>query len=220
MIFSTINEEIEKIYHILLEFFGQQGWWPAETPYEVVVGAILTQNTSWRNVKKAIKNLKDNNLLDLKKIAETDIDFLAELIKPSGFYRQKAIRLKNISLVILKDFGNIENMRNMDTEKVMEYLLSLNGIGSETAESILLYALDKPVFVVDSYTIRIFGRMGLPEKREDIKKNVMNIFKDVNDLKEFHALLVELGKNYCKKIPLCNECPLNEYCKYYRGENE
>ncbi|MGC8610510.1 MAG: endonuclease III domain-containing protein [Thermoplasmata archaeon] len=217
MISSAISERIEKIFDNLLNYFGPQNWWPAETRYEVIVGSILTQNTSWKNVEKAIKNLKEKGILDIEKISEIDLRDLYELIKPSGFYKQKAERLKNISRRILIDFGNVENMMNYDLDYLYKYLISLKGIGEETAESILLYALDKKIFVVDSYTIRIFQRLGLPSKREEIKNHVIDTLREIDKLKEFHALLVELGKRYCKKEPKCEGCPLGDYCSFRKG---
>lgn len=208
--------EIKNIYNILFESFGPQHWWPGETKFEIVVGAVLTQNTSWKNVEKSIKELKDNNLLAFEKILNVAENFLQEKIRSSGFYKQKAQRLKNLVMKIKEEYGTFENFLENGER---EFLLNIKGIGMETADSILLYAMDKPYFVVDAYTLRIFKRYGIidnDEKKnyENVRKLVEETFnKNVKDLQEFHALLVKLGKEYCRKNPNCDNCPLREKCK-------
>lgn len=211
-----------KIYKKLLKYFGPQGWWPVagvynpfkkrlknEEKFEIMAGAILTQNTAWSNVEKALSNLRNANLLNIKKISKINLRKLETLIKPSGFYKQKAVRLKNFVKSINKS-GLIENLRR-------EYLLSLNGIGPETADSILLYALGKPYFVVDAYTKRLVNRLGIfnggkyEELREFFEKNIP---RSVKIYKEYHALIVELSKNFCKKNPECKNCPVINFCKW------
>lgn len=205
---------IKKIYEILYEAFGPQYWWPGETPLEVAIGAILTQNTAWTNVEKAIQNLKSKNLLDLDRLLELDKDKLAELIRPSGFYRQKAQRLKEF-LVWLKQKGGCLLKINESTEVIRDELLSIKGIGPETADSILLYAMERPVFVVDAYTKRILTRHRIIRESADYHE-VQSLFmhnlpSDVQLYKEYHALFVKLGKEHCKKSsPLCNTCPLKQ----------
>jgi len=208
--------EIKNIYNILFESFGPQHWWPGETKFEIVVGAVLTQNTSWKNVEKSIKELKENNLLEFEKILNVNENVLQEKIRSSGFYKQKARRLKNLVMKIKEKYGTFENFLENGER---EFLLNIKGIGMETADSILLYAMDKPYFVVDAYTLRIFKRYGIidnddKKNYENVRKLVEETFnKNVKDLQEFHALLVKLGKEYCRKNPGCDSCPLREKCK-------
>ena len=202
-------------YARLFDVFGPQHWWPGETPLEVIVGAILTQNTNWGNVEKAIANLKRGGFLSAKKMAEAHSAKLASLIRPAGYYRVKSKRLKNFLNFFLNGYrGKIEALKAEETGDLRDKLLSVNGIGKETADSILLYALEKPIFVVDAYTKRILNRHYLvPE--ETTYDEVQQIFMDNLALKvplfnEFHALLVKCGKEFCRpKNPLCKECPLN-----------
>ncbi len=199
------------IFNLLLNHFGKQYWWPAKTKDEIIIGAILTQNTSWKNVEKSIKNLRNANLTELKKLVNaSDLNLL---IKPSGFFNQKAEYLKNIASALDKN-----KVAEMPTNKARKYLLSIKGIGKETADSILLYAFEKPIFVVDAYTKRIFSRLGLIDKNlkyDEIQKFFMkNLPEDIYIYNEFHALIVMLGKNFCgKQKPNCKNCPLNKICK-------
>jgi len=211
--------DLMDIYYKLLSYFGPQGWWPAESPYEVVVGAILTQNTSWRNVEKAIDNLKRNNLLEERKILSTPLEKLKVLIKPAGFYNIKSRRLKNVTKYIVENYGSTEELKrcNKDLYRLREELLSLKGIGRETTDTILLYSLDKPIFVVDNYTKRIFSRYGLIDENLDYDRVRTffedRILRDVEVYKEYHALIVQLGKTFCKKRePKCESCPLSKGC--------
>ncbi len=205
---------IRRLLDLLLELYGPQGWWPAETRFEVIVGAILTQNTAWKNVEKAIANLKREGCLTPDRILSCPEERLKELIRPAGFYNQKAARLKEVSRFLL-EHGGLEGLDVLPTEELRSLLLSIKGIGRETADSILLYAFDRPVFVVDRYTYRIFTRLGIwkgPFDYEGIRELVEKEIKDVKELQEFHALLVEHAKRYCRKKPLCNDCPLNQLC--------
>ena len=212
-------EIIYDIYKILLNYYGHQNWWPAETRYEVVVGAILTQNTSWKNVEKAINNLKNENLLEEEKILNVDEDKLKELIKPAGFYNLKAKRLKNVTKFIVDNYGNTEEMAktDKDTLTLRAELLSINGVGKETADSILLYALDRESFVVDAYTKRMFVRLGIIDEKakyDDIKILFeRHLPKDLEVYREYHALIVEHCKRFCRKKPLCDNCPIRTFCK-------
>jgi len=179
-----------------------------------MVGAILTQNTNWLNVERAIKNLKRARALSPKKLAEIDLQELEELVRPSGYFRQKAKRMK----IFLEFFlappisGSLKKMKKIETGKMREMLLSVKGIGPETADSILLYALDKPVFVVDAYTRRIFSRLGMVSEKigyEELRAFFeKNLPEDVALYNDYHAQLVALGNQYCKKRALCKECPL------------
>jgi endonuclease-3 related protein len=211
-----------KIYDKLLNHFGKQGWWPTtdiQNPrFEVIVGAILTQQTSWKNVEKAIKNLKDNNPLEPKKLYNLPINKLEQIIKPCGFFRVKSKRLRSFLEFFIENYdGDLDKMFDSSLNNLRENLLSVNGIGPETCDSIILYAGDKPVFVVDAYTIRLCERYPIikSKKYEEVREFFeKNLPKDLNLFKEFHALIVELGKNYCKTKPLCEKCPLNEGCKH------
>ncbi|MEM7819965.1 MAG: endonuclease III domain-containing protein [Candidatus Aenigmatarchaeota archaeon] len=217
--------ELMKIYKKLFVHFGEQNWWPCDIKYhkehgtdprfEIMIGAILTQNTNWKNVEKALKNLKSAYALDPKKIAKMDLKKLQNLIRSSGFFKQKADRLKNFSKHIdIKYNGDLDKFFKRQIQDIRNELLGIKGIGYETADSILLYAGQKPIFVIDAYTKRLCKRFGLEiEKYDSLRKYFeKNLPKNVKLYKEFHALIVALGKNYCKKNPLCIKCPLNSMC--------
>lgn len=203
-------------YKRLYAYFGPQHWWPADSGFEVMVGAILTQNTSWANVEKAIGNLKQKKLLAPRKLYRLPREKLAALIKPAGYFNIKTKRLKNFLDFFLKTYkGNLKKMAPLDSASLRQELLGVNGIGPETADSILLYALHKPVFVIDAYTKRILLRHRLIREDADYDE-IQNLFmqnlKDkLNLFNEYHALLVRLGKEFClKKKPRCQICPLNQ----------
>ena len=203
-----------KIYNSLYNYFGPLNWWPGDTPFEIMVGAILTQNTSWSNVEKAINNLKKENLLEPRKLYLINQEKLAQLIKPSGYYNIKAKRLKNFVNIFVNDFeGSAEKMFSGDGRELRKKLLKVNGIGPETADSILLYAGKKPFFVVDAYTKRIFSRHKLISKDSTYyqiqKFFIKNLDRDVKLFNEFHAQIVMLGKTICtSKNPDCAKCPI------------
>ena len=203
-----------KIYNSLYNYFGPLNWWPGDTPFEIMVGAILTQNTSWSNVEKAINNLKKENLLEPRKLYRINQEELAQLIKPSGYYNIKARRLKNFVNIFVNDFeGSAEKMFSGDSRELRKKLLKVNGIGPETADSILLYAGKKPFFVVDAYTKRIFSRHKLISKDSTYYQIqeffIKNLDKDVKLFNEFHAQIVMLGKTICtSKNPDCAKCPI------------
>jgi len=209
--------KIMNVYNKLFKYFGPQHWWPAETRFEVVVGAILTQNTAWKNVEKAIKNLKKEKMLNCKKIANMDIKKLEKMVQPSGFYKQKAERLKKFCEYLDKNYdSNLNMFFNRSPDEIRTELLSLNGIGNETADSILLYAGEKLKFVIDAYTVRMCERTGI--KKVKTYHQLQNFFeknlpKNIELYKEFHALIVELGKNFCRKKPGCDGCPVRSICK-------
>ncbi len=211
---KNTRELLLEIYHRLLDFFGPQHWWPGETPFEVAVGAILTQNTSWTNVAKAIANLKAAGCLDPIKLHEMDTEALETLIRPAGYFRVKAKRLQSFLRWLCDRYGgDLTNLESIDTARLREELLSISGIGPETADSILLYALNRPVFVVDTYTARVMARHGLIGPDLDYQQLqdlfLSNLEPDVALFNEFHALLVMTGKNYCKPRPKCHFCPLD-----------
>jgi endonuclease-3 related protein len=201
------------IYKKLFATYGSRHWWPGETSFEVMLGAILTQNTSWRNVEKAIERLKANSDLTPEGIRQIKESSLASLIRSSGYYRIKAKRLKTFVDFLFDEFdGDVKRMKREPVMKLREKLLSVKGIGPETADSILLYGLQKPVFVVDAYTKRILTRHGIISEKAsyaDMQVLFMNhLPHDERLFNEYHALIVHLGKNICKKRPECDQCPL------------
>jgi endonuclease-3 related protein len=226
------------IYEKLFSRFGTQGWWPVTKEGEIIpkyyqinnltqrqkleicFGAILTQNTNWKNVEKAIVNLNKHNLIDVNKILRINGKKLAGIIKSSGYNNQKAKKLKNFCEFLLDNYnGKLELLFNNDIHGLRKQLLSINGIGPETADSMILYAAKKPIFVIDAYTKRILNRIGYKEKTYDElqKLFMLNLPNNERLFNEYHALLVELGKNICKKEPLCDKCPINRYCYYYKN---
>jgi endonuclease-3 related protein len=210
----TLN--LNSLYNKLYSHFGPQYWWPAETSFEVIVGAILTQNTNWLNVEKAIKNLKDKKLLTPVKLHRLTQKRLAPFIKSTGYYNIKAKRLKEFLNFLFHSYqGSLIRLSLADTQILRTQLLNVNGIGPETADSILLYALNKPVFVIDAYTKRMLLRHRFIKEDFDYEE-MQNLFmkslkKDIKLYNEYHALLVKLGKEYClKNKPKCNMCPLGD----------
>ena len=203
------------IYDKTHRHFGPRHWWPAETQFEVIIGAILTQNTAWKNVEKAISNLKDKGLLRPEPLHKVKPAILGALIRPAGYYNIKTKRLKNfVNFLFLRYTYNLKAMFSRPLPELRRELLEVNGIGPETADSILLYAGGKPTFVVDAYTKRIFSRHGLV--REDIDYHRLqglfmdNLPRKASLFNEYHALIVEAGKTFCKRKPLCGQCPLKE----------
>lgn len=205
-----------EIYRKMYDSLGPQQWWPGETPFEIIIGAILTQNTNWSNVEKAINNIKNVNKLTPKGIHSLSLPELAELVRPSGFFNVKAKRVKTfVNWLFSKYDGNLTAMFNQDCRTLREELLSINGIGPETADSILLYAGNMPTFVIDAYTHRIFSRHGLipEESAYDEMKSFFedNLPEDTELFNEYHALIVNIGKLFCKPKRVCEQCPLLEF---------
>jgi endonuclease-3 related protein len=204
---------LNDLYHRLWDAFGPQGWWPGETPFEIAVGAILTQNTNWQNVARAIDGLKSDGLLDPLSLGGLPEAELAVRLRSVGYYNVKARRLKNFLEFFAANFHNsMEIMAKAPLHDLRPLLLSVTGIGPETADSIMLYALDKPTFVVDAYTFRILGRHGLaPDSLsyEELRQFFMeHLPEEVPLYQEFHALLVRLGKTFCRPQRRCDSCPL------------
>ena len=215
------------IYQRLLQQYGSQGWWPInniykkrtslsnEEKFEIIIGAILTQNTAWTNVEKALNELRRNKCLSLKGILETNHETLAQYIKSSGYNNQKAERLKIVAQFLLQH--PLEELQNIGIKELRTLLLSVKGIGPETADSIILYAFMKPSFVIDTYTKRIMSRIGLCRKDvsyDELQTLITNtIDKDVEMYNEYHALLVEHAKQYCRIKPECNMCILKDSCE-------
>jgi endonuclease-3 related protein len=196
--------------------FGPQHWWPGETQIETIVGAVLTQNTNWKNVTRAIVNLKSRNMLDAHAICRADRVVLAEVIRPSGYYNIKAKRLQAVLGWIVEQFdGDLERMFQIPLESLRPQLLSIHGVGPETADSILLYAGDLPTFVVDTYTYRVLRRHGLIDAGEgyDGMKELFesNLSADAALYNEFHALMVQVGKHFCRPRARCDGCPLERF---------
>jgi endonuclease-3 related protein len=198
-----------EVYNKLFNIFGHRNWWPADTPFEVVVGAVLTQQTRWENVEKAIWNLKDNGLMSEEQLARADPESIEVLVRCTGFYRQKARRLKDISTFFYEN----PCIFDKPVDELRDILLLQNGVGEETADSIVLYAADKPKFVIDAYTKRICTCMGIEGDYGELQSLFeSSIPRDVPLYKEFHALIVEYGKQFCGK-KRCNECVLVDYRK-------
>jgi len=211
-----MKRKLNRIFVRLYSAFGAQHWWPADSVFEVMLGAILTQNTSWSNVEKAILVLKENKLLNAKKLDRLAPKRLAGLIRSAGYHNIKAGRIKNFLKFFFDTYaGRIKSMGAQDLMSLRRQLLAVNGIGPETADSMLLYALHKPIFVVDAYTKRIFFRHRLIKEEADYSQMqdlfMRNLKQDVKLFGEYHALLVKLGKDYCRKQdPKCEICPLHD----------
>jgi endonuclease III related protein len=209
---GRVGALLQELYQKLWEAWGPQNWWPADTPFEVAVGAILTQNTNWANVSRAIAALKGQDLLDPQALHDLPEAELARLIRPAGYYNVKARRLKNFLDFLSNHFGNsMARLAAADLASLRPALLSINGVGPETADSILLYALAKPTFVVDAYTFRVLSRHGLIAEAcpyEELRQLFMDHLPAQASLyQEFHALLVRLGKEWCRPQPRCAACP-------------
>ncbi len=211
------TELISDVYHRLLEAYGPQDWWPGDSAFEVIVGAILTQSTAWANVEKALANLKAANALSLQAIQALSEEKLQTLIKPSGFYTGKAHKLKAFADMLFDRYdGDLDRLFAEPLPELRRILLATHGIGPETADSIILYAASKPSFVIDAYTRRIFGRLGLrPES--DAYADWQRLFStalptDAALFNEYHALIVRHGKTSCRAMPRCEGCRLRKMC--------
>lgn len=216
---KSIGQALQKIYHQLMARYGPQYWWPAQEPFEVIAGAILTQSAAWGNVEKAIANLKATGALSpvaLHRLTRTEI---ARLIHPCGYYNTKAQKLKTFAQWLHEHYnGSLNGLFANNIADLRQQLLSIYGIGPETADSIILYAANKPIFVIDAYTRRIIKRLGLAPKNESYTAYqslfMANLPPDVRLFNEYHALLVCLGKNVCRSRPLCPQCCLNNICQF------
>jgi endonuclease-3 related protein len=207
------REDLLQIFELLNGYFGDLHWWPADSPFEVMVGAILTQNTAWTNVVKAISGLKERKLLSPAALLRIDEEVLAGIIRPSGYYHIKAKRLKSLVRFYFDEYsGNIDTMCNEDLTVLREKLLNVRGVGPETADTIILYACRKPVFISDAYTQRILQRHRIiPEAADGAKTRTLfmtHLPHNVSLFNQFHALLVQTGKSFCRKAPKCDFCPL------------
>jgi len=205
------------IYNMLLNYWGPQNWWPGETIDEICIGAILTQNTTWNNVERALQNLKSKHLLSISSIALAPEETIEECLKPAGTYRRKTQYLINFSQKIVSQLGKIEKLFLMEPNEARKWLLGLKGIGPETADSILCYGGNLPFLVIDAYTLRLGKRMGWLNSKTKSYENVQEILqrelpKDPQVLGEFHALIVKHSKEICRKRPRCNSCFMKDCC--------
>jgi endonuclease-3 related protein len=219
---KATGKKLEDIYQRLMDTYGPQHWWPGDSPFEVMVGAILTQSAAWRNVEKAIANLKAVQALSPQALHRLSLSEVATLIHPCIYYNVKARKLKSLA-EWLKECcqDDIKKMSAIPAQELRQQLLSVWGVGEETADSIILYAANRPVFVVDAYTRRIIDRVGLTPagKSYDAYQSLFmdNLPADARLFNEYHALLVALGKNVCRKRPLCSECCLRGVCSLYNN---
>jgi len=209
---------LREFYTRMEAHYGPTGWWPGDTPFEIAVGAVLTQNTAWSNVEKAIDNLKREKLLSAHAIVECPLDRLEAALTPSGYFRVKARRLRSFCEYLLARYGgSMRRMQRQPLEKLRPELLDVHGIGPETADDILLYACGIRVFVVDAYTRRIFSRHGIVNPNipyEDLRRFFeKNVQPDLHLYSEYHALIVYVGKDYCRRVPRCAACPLGPTLK-------
>lgn len=212
-------KDVSSLYEKLYSEMGDLGWWPGNSRDEVIIGAILTQNTSWSNVEKALTALRSQDLINIAKITAMKKEELSTLIRSSGFHNQKAERLIDLSRNIIENYGSLSDLSLFPQDEISAFLGSIKGVGQETRDAILLYALEKPVFVVDKYTMRIFLRVGIIRSEDE-----MNALKGsipdhdgmtVEKLKNLHGMIVQLAKEHCRKKPLCEDCPLRSDCRYY-----
>jgi endonuclease-3 related protein len=219
------HSEIRRYYHALSRAYGPQHWWPARTRFEVIVGAFLTQNTAWTNVMRALQNLRRARVLSINGIRDIGLPQLEQLLRPAGYFRQKALRLKTfVDFLDIRYGGSLRRMFSQPTTTLREQLLSLNGVGPETADAILLYAGKHPVFVVDTYTRRILERHHIISRDSDyvdVRELFETALAHLQDAKhapvalfnQAHALIVQVGKNHCRKEASCRGCPLEAYLR-------
>ncbi len=220
--FTGTHRRLTEIYDRLFAAYGHQHWWPAEGPFEVMLGAILTQSVAWSNVEKAIGNLKAAGALSPAAIRKLPVTELARIIRPCGYFNAKAVKLK----ALVKWFGgyadDVNNLSAVSTAELRQELLDVHGVGPETADSILLYAAGRPVFVIDAYTRRIIGRLGfeVEKKSYDVYQRLFtaNLAADSRLYNEYHALLVKLAKDACRRQPLCEACRLKDLCAFYKED--
>jgi len=211
-------KKYRQIYDVMFDNYGPQHWWPGDTPFEIMVGAVLTQNTAWTNVEKAITHLKSNRALTPQTIVDTHHKRLASWLKPVGYFNVKATRLKSFCHWYL-DAGQFKQLDKLDTATLREALLSVKGVGPETADDILLYAFARPVFVIDAYTRRLFSRLGYingdegyETLRATFEKKLQKQADPIQLFNEYHGLIVWHAKYFCKTKPVCEACCLRKYC--------
>ena len=214
-----VTMNVNEMYKSLYNHYGNLNWWPAQTPYEVMVGAVLTQNTNWLNVEKAIANFGDR--LSPEFVSEVDIEVLKDIIRPAGFFNQKAVYVKEVTAWFSNYHYQVELVQSVPLSELRKELRTVKGIGNETADSILLYAFHLPTFVVDAYTLRLNERVGIPAGKTYMA--VKDYYEsqlpgDVEVYNHMHALIVINAKEHCKKKPVCGGCPLFDYCDYAKNQ--
>lgn len=208
---------IKNIFDHLYQYYGEQHWWPADSPYEMLVGSILTQNTNWQNVEKALTNLGDN--LNPNYILNVALFELAQQIRPSGYYNQKAERLKIFTSWFARYHFDPDTVQQMDADQLRLELLSIKGIGKETADCMLIYAFNKPFFIIDAYTRRLFHRLGyhVPLNYDNFRILIESqLPRSVQLFNEFHALIIKHNKVFCSAKPKCHHCPLDSMCCFLK----
>lgn len=219
---QEVSQKLHIIYHRLMARYGPQHWWPAEEPLEVIIGAILTQSAAWGNVEKAISSLKAAGALSLKVLRQLSLPEVAAIIRPCGYYQAKALKLKSLADWLGEYYrDDLGKLFAQEIDSLRQQLLSIYGIGQETADSIILYAANQPIFVIDAYTRRIISRLGLAPDRNSYSTYqsffMDNLPADVRRFNEYHALLVQLAKDVCRKHPVCLNCCLTKFCQFYLG---
>ncbi|MES9831540.1 MAG: endonuclease [Candidatus Thiodiazotropha sp. LLP2] len=216
---NSLKASLEALFQQLFAHYGAQHWWPAETQFEVMLGAVLTQNTAWSNVEKAIQNLKSTCELNCESLLALPTEQLAQAIRPSGYYNLKTERLLHLCRFLQAN----SDLKTWDDQLLRQQFLSVHGIGPETADDILLYAFQRPVFVIDAYTRRLFGRLGLVDAGlayEKLRKTIeQTLDADAGYYNEFHALIVIHAKSVCQTHPKCEVCPLGSICDYETKSN-
>jgi len=217
---QSVSRALLSIYHQLMARYGPQYWWPAQEPFEIIVGAILTQSAAWGNAEKAIANLKSAKALSPEALRRLTLSQVAGLIRPCGYYNAKALKLKSFAHWLGEYYNDdLSKLFTNNTDHLRQQLLSVHGIGQETADSIILYAANKPIFVIDAYTRRIINRIGLAPDSNSYPayQNLFmhNLPADTQLFNEYHALLVCLGKRVCRNHPLCHQCCLNSICHFH-----
>lgn len=217
---QSLSRALLDIHQRLMACYGPQHWWPAQSPFEVIVGAILTQSAAWSNVEKAIANLKRDGALSAPALRQLPLADLARLVHPCGYYNVKALKLKSFARWLGNHYNDdLDKFFSNDIDSMRKQLLSIYGIGQETTDSIILYAANKPIFVIDAYTRRILSRIGItPESNNYAAYQRLfmdNLPADTRLFNEYHALLVCLAKNICRPHPVCSQCPLKEICQLY-----
>jgi endonuclease-3 related protein len=216
---QSIAKALLDIYRRLMACYGPQHWWPAGEPFEVIVGAILTQSAAWGNVEKAVNNLRGAKALSPRALRQLSTPKLARLVHPCGYYNVKARKLKSFALWLGNHYDDdLDRLFASSIEDLRQQLLSIHGIGQETADSIILYGANKPIFVIDAYTRRIISRIGLAPDKDSYAAYqalfIENLEPDAKLFNEYHALLVCLGKKVCRPRPLCPQCCLNDICQF------
>ena len=216
------TQALEQILARLLDVYGPQHWWPADSPFEIAVGAVLVQRTAWRNAELAVEALKAGDLLEPRRLARADPGTVEALVRPAGFPAAKADYLRSLAKFVV-DHGGIDELANLDTHALRSELLAVRGIGPETTDAILLYLFERPVWIADAYAVRILSRIGGSSfdaaQQMRITKPWIEAAR-VSDLKELHSLLVELGKQNCRTVPLCASCPLMAMCTYRKTRKD